>query len=49
MIFKMDLSTITFSCFPKSPDSNILIPIYYSVIYAFCNNNMLIAKLLTRS
>ena len=45
----MVLSTISFSGFAKPPDSNILIPISYSIIDALCNSNMLIAQSLTRS
>ena len=40
----VEVVTRIFSGFVKSPDSNILIPMSYSVIDELCNNNMLIAK-----
>ena len=39
----------SYSGFPRTPDSNILIPVSYSVIDACSNSNMLIEKSLTGS
>ena len=47
--FRMDSFIISSSGFARTPDSNILIPIFYSVTDVFCNSNTLIAKLLTHS
>ena len=45
MLFKMALSTISFSGFAKPPDSNMLIATFFSVIDELCNSNTLIAKI----
>ena len=49
MLFKMNLSTISFSDFARTPDSNILIDTFCSVIDSLGDSNMLIVKLLTHS